>query len=137
MAAHDGGRPRQVLLYKIIHPHFGVFVCHSGLTSCSGKSHLALTLKRLPAPARSYCSVVRNAAPHVPLPHRSMAAVLSTKQPSGGAHTATKLFIQRTLFILRRPKHLLHIPVRTGGIFYFPWHRHQGPYARKQTKLDP
>ena len=19
----------------------------------------------------------------------------------------------------------LHIPVRTGGIFYFPWHRHQ------------
>ena len=19
----------------------------------------------------------------------------------------------------------LHIPVRTGGVFYFPWHRHQ------------
>ena len=35
------------------------------------------------------------------------------------------MFIQRTLFILRRPKHLLHIPVRTGGIFFFPWHRHQ------------
>ena len=21
--------------------------------------------------------------------------------------------------------HQLHIPVRTGGVFYFPWHRHQ------------
>ena len=28
-------------------------------------------------------------------------------------------------FRVGRGVHELHIPVRTGGIFYFPWHRHQ------------
>ena len=29
----------------------------------------------------------------------------------------------------------MHIPVRTGGIFYFPWHRHQSPDRRDQRLL--
>ena len=30
--------------------------------------------------------------------------------------------------------HELHIPVRTGGIFYFLWHRHQY-YSRRDRRI--